>query len=434
MPDHKSRIYRLLRWSEKYTKTDMVYLASVGWWTNLNVVTTSVLALLLSAAFANFLPRNVYGTYQYLLSLFALLSAICLSGMGGAVAQSAARGYDGDLRAGVRAQLRWGVVPMLIGLSGALYYFLYANLEIGLGLTIIAILTPLMGAFSIYGSYLSGRREFKRAFLYGSAVNLAYYAAIFTAIVFVKNAAFLILVNLGANVLTMYVAYLSTQKKSVTNTQTDPHTIPYGKHLSVMNAFGTVINQLDSVLVYHFLGPVQLAVYSFATMIPERVGGLLGFIGTAAFPKFANRTLTELRGSIISKTLRAAAIGGVAAVAYAVIAPELFRLIFPKYLDAIPYTQIYALVILFMASNLVSLALQAKRLKAELYLVSFINPIMLIALQVPFLLFYGIWGMLWARIISDAINVTIGIALLFRASRRDDEFAPDPAQVFENES
>ncbi|MGH7174938.1 MAG: hypothetical protein ACREGR_01095, partial [Minisyncoccia bacterium] len=88
---------RFLRWSEKYTKTDMVYLAGAGFWSNLNFVIVSVFALLLSIAFANFLPKDVFGLYQYLLSLSALLTAITLASMNFAVSQSVARGFEGDL-------------------------------------------------------------------------------------------------------------------------------------------------------------------------------------------------------------------------------------------------------------------------------------------------------------------------------------------------
>lgn len=422
MSDMPKRIHhatiRALRWSEKYTKTDMVYLASVGLWNNLTFVTTTVLALLLSVAFANLLPREVYGNYQYLLSLSALLGAVTLNGMNGAVAQSAARGYEGDLRAGVAAQLKWNLVPTIIGLAGAAYYALQGNGMLAIGLVVIALLAPATVAFGIYNGFLSGKREFKRSFVYGSIVNFAYYAAIFVTIYFFKDAIALIFVNLAVNLAATAFVYFRTLRVYAPDDRTDRETIPYGAHLSVMTAFSTVIAQLDSILVFHFLGPVQLAVYSFATMLPERLVGALNFIGTAAFPKFANRTLAELRKSILPQTVRVALAGAIGASIYILAAPLLFQLLFPHYLDVVPYTQLYALIIILMPANLVSTALQAQRLKAELYVTSFVNPILLIALQLPLLLAYGIMGMLVARLISDAVNILIGIALLFRASRK----------------
>lgn len=407
-------LVRLLRWSEKYTKTDMVYLFQSGVWNNLSVIIPSIFALFLSIAFANFLPKEVYGTYQYLLSLSALVTAFGLGGMQHALVQSIARGNEGDLRVALKAQLKWNFVPMGVGLIGALYYALHGNWVVAGGFIVIAIFAPLTSAFNTYGALLSGKREFKRFFLYGLIANLAYYAAMFIAIIFFKQALVLIFINLAINTAAAIYLYRRTLTFAKPNSQTDPGTVRYGAHLSVMNAFVSIMTQLDSILVFHFLGAAQLAVYSFATFIPERMGALSSFIGTSAYPKYAQRSLGEIQRSIVPQTLRAAAFGVLVMIAYILVAPFLFHILFPKYLDALPYTQWYAPVILLMAANLVSLALAAQRRKTELYILSFVNPILLITLQIPLLLLYGIWGMLAARLITDLVGILLGIVLIRR--------------------
>ena len=415
----KTKLIRVLRWSERYTKTDMVYLATSGIWNNLTVVTSTVMGLALSIAFANLLPKEVYGTYQYLLSLSAIVATICFSGMQQAVEQSIARGYEGDMKASLRAQLKWNLVPAALGLVGATYYALHANYTVALALIFVAAFTPLISAFNIYGGLLSGTRQFKRIFVYAFLTNIAYYSAITVAILFFKNAVLLVFVNLAVNAAAAVYFYFRTLKVVRPNERTDPQTISYGKHLSVMGAFSNSIAQLDSVLVFHFLGPAELAVYSFATLIPERAAALLSFIGSAAFPKYSQRTLKEVQKSIIPQTIRAAAFGAVLTVIYIVLSPLLYRLLFPKYLDAIPYTQAYAPVILLLTANLVSLALTAQRRKMELYITSFVNPIILICLQVPLLMIYGIWGMIAARLLGDTIAIILGLVLLLQKGKTD---------------
>jgi O-antigen/teichoic acid export membrane protein len=410
----KLTLVRVLRWSERYTKTDMVYLAQAGIWNNLSVILSSVFGLILSVSFANLLPKEVYGTYQYLLSLSALVAAICLGGMQHAVAQSVARGNEGDLRVSLTAQLKWNLVPTSLGLLGAVYYAIHSNYSTALALVFIAIFTPLVSAFSIYGAFLGGTRQFKRIFLYSLLTNVTYYVAIFIAMLFFKNAVVLIFVNLGVNAVAVIYLYYRTLKVHVPTTQTDPTTVAYGAHLSVMNAFGTTISQLDSILVFHFLGAANLAIYSFATLIPERVSALLGFVGSAAYPKYSQKTLPEIQKSIIPQTIRAAALGGAITLLYIIFSPLLFHILFPKYAESIHYTQFYSPVILLMTANLVSLALTAQRRKMDLYITSFLNPVMLIALQIPLLLLYGIWGMILARLVTDALGIILGIFLLLR--------------------
>ena len=54
--------YDFLRWSEKYTKTDMVYTAQSGFWLNLNYIIGSFLSLGLTVLFAHLLPKETFGS------------------------------------------------------------------------------------------------------------------------------------------------------------------------------------------------------------------------------------------------------------------------------------------------------------------------------------------------------------------------------------
>lgn len=412
----KNRVVALLRWSERYTKTDMVYLFTSGFWMNLNFVVVSALALLLSIAFANLLPPATYGMYQYLISLSALLSALMMSGMESAVIQAVARGYEGALRSSVRVQLRWALVPGTLGLIGAVYYFLHGNTDVGFGLICISLLTPLTSTFSTYSAFLNGKQEFRRVFYFGSIVTASYYGSIFVALLFLKNAPLLLLVNLAANAVAISFVYWKTLQVYKPSSTEDPSTIPYGKHLSVLSAFGLILTQLDSLIVFHFLGSVKLAIYSLASMIPERVGSLFNFVGAAALPKFANQSRVDLKKHIIQKTLRVGVGAGAVALVYALLAPLLFHFIFPQYIAAIEYTQVYAGIIALLAMiNVANTALVAQQMRRELYIVSVLNSIFLICLQIPLILTHGILGMLVARMIADGCAIALSLFLIMRS-------------------
>ncbi len=63
----RAKICNFLRWSEKYIKTDMIYLVKGGFWLTLGQIISSVSSLLLVIAFANLLPKETYGIYKYFL-------------------------------------------------------------------------------------------------------------------------------------------------------------------------------------------------------------------------------------------------------------------------------------------------------------------------------------------------------------------------------
>ena len=69
----RQKMLEFLRWSERYSKTDMLYLVRGGFWLSLNHIAASVSSLILAVAFANLIPAETYGTYRYVLSIIWLM-------------------------------------------------------------------------------------------------------------------------------------------------------------------------------------------------------------------------------------------------------------------------------------------------------------------------------------------------------------------------
>lgn len=391
----------------------MVYLASSGWWANLGTIIISAASLGLYFVFANALPKETYGTYQYLLSLGGIVSAFTLTGMGTAVARSVARGYEGAFRESIRVQLLWGLLPLTGSLIVAGYYFLQGNMVLGTGFVIIGLLSPITTTFNTYSSFLLGKKDFRAGFLYGMSWNLPYYGALIFAALLTHSALVILLANFVSQAVALYVIYQRVLVTYQPNDKTEPETTPYGKHLSAMNFLNTIAAQIDTVLVFQFLGPVELALYSFATAIPERCGGLFKFLQNAAFPKFSSKTATEVRQVFGIRFLWAIIAALLLAGAYAVTAPYLFQLLFPAYLEAIPYTQAYSLIIVASLSGLFTTALTAQRNIQRLYVFNIMSPLTQIGLQLAGVIFYGFWGLIIARLLSSFLGlVAAGVLLL----------------------
>src|ERR1700683_4653793 len=94
----QSSLTRVLRWSEKYTKTDMVYLARGGFLSLFGQGMGLVASLGLAIAVSHFVSKESYGIYKYAISVVTILSLFSLNNIGSAVFQSAAQGFDGALR------------------------------------------------------------------------------------------------------------------------------------------------------------------------------------------------------------------------------------------------------------------------------------------------------------------------------------------------
>jgi hypothetical protein len=87
----KEKAYQFLRWLQNYTKTDMVYVAQGSFWWILGRVFSFLASFLILMAFARFATKEVYGAYQYIISMSAIIGLILLPGLDTALIRSIAQ-------------------------------------------------------------------------------------------------------------------------------------------------------------------------------------------------------------------------------------------------------------------------------------------------------------------------------------------------------
>lgn len=410
----KERLIALLRWSERYTKTDMVYLASGTFWSNFSSGTVMVLAFVTSLFFAHFLTKDQYGIYQYVLAIAGLVSALTLTGMNSAVTRAVARGHEGELRHSVRFQLLAGIIPFMAGLGIAFWYLTHGNKELAVAFAWVAVFLPLSSAFNTWVAYLGGKKMFKVGSYYGLFNNIMAYVPILVVLLFVHNFLWVVCVNYFFAFISGLLIYRHMVRRYPPNDERDPETIPYGTHLSLMSILGTALGQLDSFLVFHFIGPTELAIYSFATLIPERLAGMLKFIPNIAFMKLAEKSEDEVRRNIVRKLLVLMGLVGICAACYALLAPIVFHIFFPQYSASIPLTQLYALSFFSLAPLYVQTALMAQRKTRQLYILNFVAPLIRASLMVVLMFYFGIYGLLWAQVLNNFVSLGFQLGFLWR--------------------
>ena len=154
----RTRLYNALRWSERYTKTDMVYLFKGGTWSTIAQIGTAACTLALAMVVSRFVSKDAYGTYKYIFSIIAILSAFSLSGLSTAVFQSVARGFDGALQEGFWKNLRWSLFIFIGSLGLAIYYFALHNSTLAMGVLIGGCLLPFLASAKLAGSFLAAKK------------------------------------------------------------------------------------------------------------------------------------------------------------------------------------------------------------------------------------------------------------------------------------
>lgn len=415
----KNRLLKTLRYTEKYTKTDMVYLTKSSFWTNLNFVVSSALALLLSIGLANYLPKETYGTYQYILSLASIFTAFSLTGANFAVTQSVARGFESSFVESIKPQIKWGLLSSLLSLVGAFYYALNDSLVLAICLILIGISLPIVNTSNTYVAFFTGKKDFRKIFYYNNAFNLTYTILLFTTVILTQNIVYIIFVYSLLTSSINLILLLKSIKFSNQNSEVDQDLIPYSKHLSVMNIISTVVGKIDSVLVFHYLGAANLAIYSIAKLVPEKIGGSLKSFGTIAYPKFSTKEKHEIQSTIVSKTTMYIITALCFSLLYIIIAPVFFKLFFPKYTESILYSQIFSLSLITSAASLPTYAMISQKLKKGLYTLHIISPILQLGIMFIMLYSGGLWGLIYSKILSGALHVVLSSYLAHKHTQPD---------------
>ncbi len=413
----KDRLLRLLRLSEKYTKTDMVYLASGTFWGNLNASVVVIITFVASIFFARYFTKEAYGMYQYALAIASLIGATTLTGMNSAITRAVARGAEGEFKRSVIYQLKFGIIPTIIGLVVSGWYFYNGNIELGSAFAWIAIFLPLSYAFNTWAAYVGGKKLFKIGTYYGIANNVTTYIVILTTLYFTRSFVWVIAANFAISFINGFIIYKLITRQIPPNDTRDNESIKYGTHLSAMSIIGVLAGQLDAILVFKFIGSAALAVYSFATIIPERLAGFMKFIPNLAMPKLAERSEEEVRVILKKRLWILVAFVAVIAAIYALIAPWFYKTFFPAYTDAILFTQVYSLSFFSIVAIVLQTALTSQKMLKELYLLNAIMPVVRAGLMTVLIIYYGIWGLLWAQIVTNFISIGIQFVLLRKTAR-----------------
>lgn len=417
MTSLKDRFSSLLRAGDRLTRTDLSYLIQSGFWGNLSTLSVTLFSLILYLVFARVLSKETFGIYQYLLSLGTILGTLTFSGMNTAVTKAVARGSDGALTEAVHFQLRFFFIPLAAAMLGSLYYFLQGNPVLGTGLLVIGVGMPLINAWNTYSAFLLGKQDFRRSFLYNLLINIPFYAFLTLTAFLSDSPVVLIGTNVLVQVVGYYIAYRMVLNVYSPKATSEPGLKRYGTHLSVMGALTTLATQADAVLAFHYLGAPGLAVYAFATAIPERLGGFFKFLPSAALPKFALRTAEEVRQGIGLRLLYTLPFILLIALLYALFAPLIFSLLFPTYLNSIPYSQWYGLAIAAVLTQILVSALSAHERIARLYAFNIMSPLFQLALQFAGVLLFGLWGLIFGRLLGLLVSFLLALALVLIPSR-----------------
>jgi O-antigen/teichoic acid export membrane protein len=380
----------------------MVYVAQGSFWWIFGRIFSFLAGFLILMAFARFSSKEVYGAYQYIISMSAMIGLILLPGLDTALIRSVAQKKEKTFFLCEREKLKFGVFAFLVFLAISLWYFFHKNLDLAISFFIAGIFSVPLAIFSLYLAFWQGRKKFDLQNKYFVAHNLLGASILISFIILKPKISFIILGYFFAFTFSTFLFWILTRKKINRETEEDKEAIPYGKHLTIMSIPGAISSQIDNVIMWQFIGPVQVAIYAYALRLVERISELIPF-SALAFPKMAEKNLKAdgVKKNIFDKFLKLFWFSIPFAILYIVFCPLFFKIFFPAYKEAIIYSQVLALTLIFAPFSFLSTAFLAEAKKRELYILNFTPQILKIALFFVLIPFFGIWGGVFSILIAQ---------------------------------
>lgn len=406
---------------ERLTHTDLKYLSGGSFWLILTQGIGILSGLLSSTIFARFASPENFGTYRYLLSIYGLLAIFTLPGIRTAMTRSISQGKTNTLSFGIKTQMRAGLIGSLVSLGLASWYMFQGNHLLAIGMVIIAAALPLADTTDI-SSFFQGQRKFKDLFIYSTSITLSSLITALIGIWLGANPLVLLGLFLGGiatvrGVSLWRVSYLRLTSREAASISDKKDITAFGTQLSLLSIVSIAANSLDKILLFHYLDPVAVANYAFATTLPNQLRGLVRNLGTLALPKFSNRSETEVYKGLLKRLPLLLGAIALMIVGYLIAAPYIFHLLFPRYLPVLPFSQIFCLSILDSVTYPISSAFTAH--KKTRILSFFTLSIYVVDLSLLFILtpYLGLQGVIIAKLSSRLLTVVLGAGILYKLTR-----------------
>jgi len=413
----KRKAVGLLRGAERYTKTDMVYLAKGGFWLSAGQAASALTALGLSIVVDRYLDKEVYGSYKYVMSVVAIFGALTITGVGTIVIREVARGKDSVVRWAFATSARWALVPTTAALLFALYQYYSGAYALAGAFAIAALVFPLSNAAAVYQSFFAGKKDFKRSSTYWAIANVFTATSIAAAMIVFGTVEAIVGAATIVGALGSYAAYRIATRDVPAHEDAATHASHEGFawHLSGLNLLSTASANADKIVVFHFLGPVAAATYVFAMAIPDQIRAIFKSAARVALPKLAARPYDEVRHALPRKIASGVALAALAVVGYALIAEYIYAFLFPSYMEAVVYSRVLAITSIFVLGQVAVATFQAHGKTGNLYRYSAVADVLQIIVSVSLVPFFGLWGAVWSAVVGRGIAFIYSLVLLRRA-------------------
>ena len=144
----------------------------------------------------------------------------------------------------------------------------------------------------------------------------------------------------------------------------------------------------------------------------KQLKNFVSTINTLALPKLSERSISVLRATLPTKLVKSFLVIIPIVFAYVLLAPTIFSVLFPNYVDFVLVSQLFVLTLLLAPTSVIQTAMTALKLKKQLYFVSTSTAVIRVVLLLTIVPIWGLSGAVSVVIISQ-LYTAICLVVLF---------------------
>lgn len=397
---------------EFYNSEEIKYLLKNSKFKVVYEILLFLISFFTSWCFANFTPAEFYGTYLFILSIISFFTFLSFVGINQALIQYVVRGYDYFLITSIKKRFYFSVLGTLAIIVYTILYKIYfeLNVVILISLLIGALFFPIIHSLYSIFFFLDGKAEFKKDLIYKTTnliiLNIFLLILIFLTKNIILHFILLNITHLIVNGLFFRQCIKLIENKNK-NVKLEKEALKFGFFLTKYGLITLITFNINNLIIGLIFGPNILASYIVGNGLSITIISFLKPSLSVLLTKYSKQ-----ESKISRKFITFLIIGSIILFFGTVLAiPFYIRLFFPKYLDSIKYGTVYSLIILLYPIEVVlGFYFRGKIMKKVIRNAFIIPDILNLITIIPFLLLFGIYGLIFGEIIKHLFRLIIYIA------------------------
>jgi O-antigen/teichoic acid export membrane protein len=295
---------------------------------------------------ARLVSRELFGQYQLLLSVFMVMSITSLSGFNGSLMRALARSYDGTLKAVTVLSWRWSLLGVVILLVVGWYWQSAISVGVGRALMVSAVVMSLFHVTRRWQVVLHAKEEFRRRALYNVAASLLMLSTVSAVAVVARDNIMMIFLAYIVVLAVLHSFFFDRASRLLENNRVEKGWKSSGYKLLMSEVFTVAYAHLDKLVLALWLGVEGLAVYAVAIVFGEATKYFFANFVAVFLPTIHRAGAIALWSWLRDKWVSLLLIMvGVVLVLWVVVPAVLVGVFSDKYIDSVPYAQVYLLIV-----------------------------------------------------------------------------------------